>query len=153
MSHAAVFRSDIPHAAWTDHRIPRRPGQPDRQEFVPPPAANEPPLVSFHRGRVDPQDRELTRDLALALASVNETGSLTATDAAKWSLDVLQETVAADPGDLDAQEVRAKDLAVLGRRTEALMACEALVDNAPGRETPSPERRPWPSRWGTRTSP
>ena len=114
------------------------PGLTDRPNSASPPPANEPPLVSFHRGRVDRQDRQLTRDLAM-LASVNGTGSFTAADAARWSLDVLQETVTADPGDLDAQEVRAKDLAH-SRGTKALMACEALAAKAPGRESPSPGR-------------
>jgi tetratricopeptide (TPR) repeat protein len=126
--------TDIPHTAATDHRIPRdaKPAAPHGNE--PPAAGAGLPLAPFYGDRKEADDREVARDLALALVTRARTGETSASRVLGRTLPLLDMALQRDPGDLPAGEARGYALGLLGRWPEALAAFEAVLAQAPERE-------------------
>jgi tetratricopeptide (TPR) repeat protein len=129
--------SDVNHTSITDHRIPRRSeGMVKKPTASPWPQLGQMPLVPFPRGSFDPEDREIARDLGIALVDVAEKQpDRTARRLSENALPLLQAAVAADPADVLAWEAKGSALWYQGRLEEALTAFEAALKLAPERET------------------
>jgi len=117
--------ADIAHTASTDHRILRKP---DTRRAAD--GAREDSLAHFHRGSIDPKDKQLSRDLALALVSAAKTSPQFAVEA----VPLLEIALANDPEDIDAWEQKGLALSMQNRAREALAAFEAVLAKAPDRE-------------------
>ena len=120
--------SDIAHAASTDHRILRRPekegaGHQDYQPIT---------LEHFHRGRVDPKDKELSRDLGIALARF---AMAKAADRLPQAIDLLEKALLNFPDDLEVWEEKGNALIRQQRRTEALACFEFVLAKNPEKES------------------
>lgn len=129
--------ADIPHTAATDHRIVRRRDLAATPEQVIPSGTGERGgrdfLKSFYGG--DPAgDRELARDLAVALMQLAAEGKGEPPLLARQVLDLLGESLTNYPDDFPAWEARGTALAVLGRTAEALSTFERVLEHAPCRE-------------------
>jgi predicted CXXCH cytochrome family protein len=122
--------ADIVHTAATDHRVLRRPAPPEARQGRP--AGT--PLVSFHRGQVDREDRELGRDLGLALVQLLKEGTATPDLVGTRAAALLEQAVQDDPDDVPAWEARGLALRLLGRPEEALAAFGRALDREPQRE-------------------
>jgi tetratricopeptide (TPR) repeat protein len=121
--------SDIAHTASTDHRIVRRPGAVER--IVTGRAVF--PLMSFHRGQVKSHDRELSRDLALAMSR----WIVKKPDQRHYAAQVvslLDDALVNDRHDLPAWEGKARALFLLARHAEGLAAAEAMLAKVPDDE-------------------
>jgi hypothetical protein len=127
--HMPRGETNIGHVSLTDHRVPRRPE---------PGGVAEPPLpgrlVPFGRDRVDPDDAELLRDLAVGLIARARTRPAFRAEASRAFLPVLEGAVRSHPDDLAAREGLAAALAWQGRPDLALAACDAALAVAPRRE-------------------
>jgi tetratricopeptide (TPR) repeat protein len=137
---------DIAHTAATNHRIVRRPDKDG--PLTPLPAGKrdggdgrprrEPGLISFYREREDPNDKEVERDLGIALvhlmAQSFSQGKAPPAGTGRRAIDLLEAALRNDPEDLHAGEVRAEALALLNRPAEALAAYETVLSKAPHRE-------------------
>ena len=123
-------RTDIIHAVATNHRILRGPDVEGASSLAAArPRAGEPPLVLFHRERMDErQRREAKRDLGVALCRDGPT-------AAAIALPLLEAALAARPDDLVAGEAKGSALDQLGRYAEGLAIFRAALDREPGRES------------------
>jgi tetratricopeptide (TPR) repeat protein len=122
--------SDIAHAASTDHRILRKP------EKEKPPHSPSPfediSLAHFHRGKVAAKDKELFRDLGIALSQVsikkhNNRGI-------DQAVDILERSLQDFPNDLEIWNEKSSALFHQGRFSEALAACETILAKKPDRE-------------------
>jgi tetratricopeptide (TPR) repeat protein len=124
--------SDIAHTASTDHRIPRR----AVRAVLPPDQHLERErrlsLVHFHRGELPRSEKELTRDLGIALADF----SVRHNDPAQSerALKLLETALPSGPDDWPAWERKAKFLFARQRLSEALAAVEVVLEKAPQRE-------------------
>src|SRR5262245_59867560 len=127
--------ADISHAALSDHRIPRRPREVSPKEPTAQPGAMS--LVHFHRGRTDSRDRELDRDLALAMISIAR--KMAPPEArralAQSALPLLENAVARVEDDMDAQEALGFGLGVTGFPELGLAALDKVLSRLPNRET------------------
>jgi len=83
---------NIPHVAWTDHRIRQRPSEPD----LPDAPSTEHKLVSFL------EDRPSARDLALAYYNLAVDGSIAARTQADKLLRSVQQAAPKDPAVLSS---------------------------------------------------
>ena len=121
---------DIPHAATSNHRIPRREGggnpglirsgnnRRDRLH-----------LLIFHRERMNAGEQaEAERDRGVALCRDGVPG-------ARVALPLLEEALAARPDDVTAWECKGHALGGLGRLDEALAAYRKALTMEPGRES------------------
>lgn len=129
--------SDVSHTSITDHRIPRRPEEIAKR---PPtsawPRPGQIPLVPFPHGIVDPEDKELGRDLAIALVDLAEKQpDRIARLLSEIALPLLQTAVSADPADIPAWEAKGSALWYQGRLAEALSTFQTVLNLAPERET------------------
>jgi hypothetical protein len=125
-----VARTDILHAATTNHRILRAP-RPDDQLPTGPglPRPGKPALLLFHRERMDERQRTgAERDLGVALCRDGSAGATVA-------LPLLEAALAVRPDDLDAAEAKGFALVQLGRYLEGLAAFRLALDREPGRES------------------
>jgi Flp pilus assembly protein TadD len=122
-------RTEILHAATTNHRILRQPDAGDRSPIDPgQPRAGERPLVLFHRERMDEHQRaEAERDLGVALCRDGPA-------AATVALPLLEAALAARPDDLTTREAKGFTLGQLGRYAEGLATFRSVLDQEPGRE-------------------
>jgi Tfp pilus assembly protein PilF len=123
--------SDIVHNASTDHRIPRRPNQPDAPE----PADAASTLAKlFHPDAVDPRDPDYRRDLGLALAQLSELKSPSQKREAQEADGLLDEAVRNFPNDTAAWTVKGRRALLEGRAADALAAFEASLAVEPDEE-------------------
>jgi hypothetical protein len=123
-------RSDIPHLAATDHRIPRRAGAADRTPSgTEAKRPGELPLVLFHRESMDDRRRaEVGRDLGVALYSMGPA-------AAPAALPLLDAALAARPDDVIARQAKGGVLGRLGRYAEGLAAFQEALALEPDCES------------------
>jgi len=122
--------SDIAHTASTDHRILRLPKKQGparttkRQRIT---------LAHFHRGQVDVKDKELARDLGIALSRAaikkNAPASL------PGAVALLEKALRNFPDDLEAWEEKGAALYYQGRFSEALAALETVLAKKPQKES------------------
>ncbi|HMF19305.1 MAG TPA: tetratricopeptide repeat protein, partial [Gemmataceae bacterium] len=123
--------SDIAHAASTDHRILRRP---EKELPMHPFDPNE--LISlahFHKGTVDGKDKELFRDLGIALSRV----SIKKDNPRRLpqAVDILERSIQEFPDDLEIWEEKGAALFHQGRFSEALAAMETVLAKKPHKES------------------
>jgi Flp pilus assembly protein TadD len=126
--------SNIAHAAITDHRIMRDPDHPPKVTSGLPPDAI--PLLHFHGDLVEAHDKDLPRDLALAMIAMAR-GRATAELRPRIcyrALPDLEEAVAAAPRDVAAWEALGYARWQLRRLGEALEAYREALALAPERE-------------------
>jgi cytochrome c-type biogenesis protein CcmH/NrfG len=132
-----LHSSDIVHTAVTDHRILRQLAPAGEEE---PPAAprsldpGEVPIVSYYRDRVAPRDKEVTRDLGLALVQLARQHGPSARPLGRLALPLLEGAVHRDGADVAALEAKGYALWMEGQPAEALETLEAALAKAPGRE-------------------
>jgi Tfp pilus assembly protein PilF len=122
--------SDIVHNASTDHRIPRRPGQPDAPDDA---SGMQTLAILFHHDKVNTQDPEYRRDLGLALASMSEREDAPQ-GAAREADALLDDAVKRFPDDVRAWEAKGRRALLEGRPADALTAYESCLAQAPDRE-------------------
>jgi tetratricopeptide (TPR) repeat protein len=124
--------SDIAHTASVDHRIPRLPGSakadPERSK------RREFQFVPLHPEHYAADDKDLERDLGLALVQIFAQGKVTPNRCRQDVLGLLDAAVDNDPDDLEAAEGRAMALSFLRGSADALEAYEAILAKAPERE-------------------
>jgi hypothetical protein len=127
---------DVPHSVATDHRVLRRPTPEDAAPGTAVAALRpgELPIVAFHRDLPGPGERELKRDLGLALAALARRFPPVAALSSSRAQPLLDEAVYAWPDDVDALESRVFVLIAQDRKEEALEAAEAVLARAPERE-------------------
>jgi Flp pilus assembly protein TadD len=124
--------SDIVHTAVADHRIPRKP-----IPLGPAPAPGllqegTSPIVDFYRGSEGPRNPDADRDLGVALIELIRVRGQAARSLAQLALPLLERVA---PTDVPGLEARAYALWQTGRPREARTAYEALLAQAPERET------------------
>jgi hypothetical protein len=128
--------SDIAHTAATNHRIVRRPGKNAPAGTGQP--KREPGLLSFYQERLDSKDKELERDLGIALVHMMvqryAQGKTPPAGTDRRALALLEAALRNDPEDLPAAEARAEALSLLNHPKEALAAYETVLSKAPRRE-------------------
>jgi Flp pilus assembly protein TadD len=126
--------ADVAHTTITDHRIRRQPDQPARRMApLRRPLLAEVALASFFDVGGQMPKRDLLRDLAVALVEARAPrrerqlmGQL--------ALSLLEGSLQAAPDDERALQAKGQALRILGRRQEALVACETLLRHAPDQE-------------------
>jgi hypothetical protein len=118
--------TDIVHTASTDHRIVRRAAK--AREGT---GQHRGPLVNFYRDRFPAEDGEQDRDLAVALLRLATTRPGAPPEALATGLRLLERA----PVDVEAEELRGRALAVLGRPREALSSYERALGHSPRRRT------------------
>jgi tetratricopeptide (TPR) repeat protein len=121
--------SDVSHVAITDHRILRKPDSPSSGKRP----TSRYPLVPFHRGPDGPGEREVARDLGIALIEKarQEGGN---GRAGELALPLLNAALQEDASDVAALEARGYALWLLRRPREALAAAETVLNREPQRE-------------------
>jgi hypothetical protein len=125
--------SDIPHAASTDHRIPRG-GKQTAAKETPPASQDTLPIVSFYRtGNGIPLEED-ERDRALALVEMARSGDGAAFRVLAQSVPVLDAALQRDSEDFAAAEARGYALALQNRWAEALPAFQAILAKVPNQE-------------------
>jgi Flp pilus assembly protein TadD len=123
----ATGSSNIAHVSISDHRIRRRPAT----ATLPPAAGRtgKTSLVHFHRAQVGPGDRDVERDLGIALIRLADGESdpdrQRALTQSAWPL--LEAALAADPGDVDALRAKGYALWFQGRMEEAAAAFDTAL--------------------------
>jgi Tetratricopeptide repeat/Doubled CXXCH motif (Paired_CXXCH_1) len=121
---------DIPHAATTNHRIPRHEGSGNLLMAQPGRTGHDrgDPVI-FHRERMDGDEvAEVERDRGVALCRHGAAG-------ARLALPLLEAALAARSDDVTAWESKGHALAGLGRNDEALAAFRKAITTEPGRES------------------
>jgi hypothetical protein len=126
--------SDVAHTAMTDHRIPRRPGRPARPTSPARPALVAGlALASFFGLPTEPPERELLRDLGVALVEAPAPRQ-DLRHLRTAALSLLEASPEAAPLDPRARLARSQALWTLGWRAQALAGLEALLQEAPEHE-------------------
>ncbi|MCI0680829.1 MAG: hypothetical protein L0Y71_01890 [Gemmataceae bacterium] len=126
------------HLAVTDHRVLRRPDRPPkrRSELGP----EDIPLLAFHRQRLDPNDQDLARDLAVGVIPL---AALAHDDGARHvsavlgrrAVPLLEKATARAPDDVPALEALGYALFARGDETpKGLRVFDAALALAPDRE-------------------
>jgi tetratricopeptide (TPR) repeat protein len=125
--------SDIPHAASTDHRIPRhskvapaKPARPARGDVL--------PIVAFYPGGKGVPAEEVERDRAVALVKLALSGDGSAQRVLGQILPTLEAAMQRDPEDFEAAEKHGYALALQSRWADALAAFEEVNRKAPHQE-------------------
>jgi tetratricopeptide (TPR) repeat protein len=124
--------SDIVHIATTDHRIVRV-SKPGREQSAPV-SRNEIALVPYGRDRLDPADRDVARDLGLALVMGATRGQLPTAPAATQGFSLLRRALKEWPGDVEAWEGCGWAQLLLQNKGEALTHFEEVLARDPDRE-------------------
>jgi Flp pilus assembly protein TadD len=133
--HMQAARSNIPHAAITDHRISRRPDQPPKPKKELQWAGIG--LLHFHRDLVDADKEDIGRDLGVALIEMARemgTDTPTVTNLARSALAFLENGLEEHPDDLDARESQIYGLCCLGQQEGAYPLLKHLLEQVPDRE-------------------
>jgi hypothetical protein len=126
---------NIPHTAATDHRIVRFRSA-EEPHRGPLPAGPDFPVMPFHQRPGVPLSPETGRDLGIALLGpLSETGQVAPQTYSTAALRLLEPAVARDPEDWEAQEAKSNALWAQGRRRDALAVLQAVLAQAPHRET------------------
>ena len=125
--------SDIVHTAVTDHRILRKPEQ-GGEAWRAPPGAGLAPLVHFHRALVDADDKNVSRDLGIALIGLARAHVTARGQLGQLALPILENAVETWPDDVAAREALAYALWSQGHTKDAFAAYEAVLQLAPERE-------------------
>jgi hypothetical protein len=128
---------NVAHTATSDHRIPRRPGQPFQVIGGPQHRLCEaPPLLYFHEPLLDPHDQEVSRDLAVGLMDMAEPmpSGPERFRLAQTAMPLLNAAVQHAADDLPAQHARGSALWILGNRKEAMACFETVLQESPQRE-------------------
>ncbi len=122
-------RSDIPHVAATDHRIPRDPGAAGRPAPDDGARGDGLPMVAFRRESAgDRGGIEAGRDLGVALYTRGQS-------VAAAALPLLEAAAAARPDDVVAWQALGLTLGQLGRPAEGLTAFRKALAVEPDRES------------------
>jgi Flp pilus assembly protein TadD len=130
-----LHSSDIVHTAVTDHRILRQPAAAEETAAAPGELdPEEMPIVYYYRDRVAPRDREVSRDLGLALIQLAQQYGPAGRPLGGLALPLLEGAVHRDPEDVAALEARGYALWLEGQPAEALAGLEAALAIAPRRE-------------------
>ncbi len=121
--------SDIAHAASTDHRILRRPEKEKPYDTRP---IGDATLAHFHGGKVDLKDKEMARDLGIALSrfAINKPAQRGIIEV----VDILEKTLQDFPDDLEVWEKKGTALFLQKRYSEALAAFETVLAKKPENE-------------------
>jgi hypothetical protein len=125
---------NIAHLSFTDHRIVRRGDRPAVVvESVP---TGEIPLLHFHGNLVDRSDRDVSRDLALAMVDLarNPCPDPVREQICARALSLFERVRRWGPEDVAMAEARGYALWVRNRPGEALAALEQALAEAPRRE-------------------
>jgi predicted CXXCH cytochrome family protein len=119
--------SDIAHAASTDHRIERRPGNnlPDAIHLE---AAE---FVDFYGDSYPAGDPQAERTLGMGLVKLISTGLLRPERRGEQALLLLESAIANDPADVELRESKVQLLLLLGRHSEALTEASPLLEARP----------------------
>jgi tetratricopeptide (TPR) repeat protein len=125
--------SDIPHAASTDHRIPRSAKSASPSAALPA-RADGIPLVSFYDMGKWVDESEAERDRAVALIKQARLGNPSPPGVMRNVLGTLENALRRDPADLLVGEARGYALALQNRWSEALLAFQTVLDIAPEQE-------------------
>jgi Flp pilus assembly protein TadD len=126
--------SDIAHTAVTDHRILRKPVPHASPEHPRTLAPGENPLAYFYKDLQDPFDREVFRDMGLALIELARQHGPQATPLAPLALPLLEGAVHRAPDDVAAWEAKGYALWMQGQGADALEAFDTALARAPQRE-------------------
>lgn len=130
--HMPAVRTTIQHAAITDHRVLRKPGDDAANEI---PAQATSPLQLFHRDQVDPHDPEALRDLAVALIRYGDEKLDRLLAAARaTAISHLEAAIERHPDDWEALEALAHGLWWQGQHQRSLQLFESLTASRPKRE-------------------
>jgi predicted CXXCH cytochrome family protein len=132
--HMPTGESDIQHHSITDHRIPRRPGEPVPAEAAP--AGDEGlPIRLFHRQLLDAADREAARDLGVALVDrVERYAPPDRRVLGRMALPRLKTALRADPADVPGWDAEAHALWAVGDPDGAAESFDEALTRAPRRE-------------------
>ncbi len=133
-----IATSDIAHTAQTDHRILRRPeGANALPGRWPGPRVGYTPLVYCFENQVDPRDPGVPRDTGLALVAVARMMDPDEfrLQIGRSALSLLRPAVRAHPADVPAREGEGYALWLCGQQEQALAAYEAVLAQAPERES------------------
>jgi hypothetical protein len=133
--HMAQRPSDVSHTPITDHRILRSPQSP--------PAISPPPrflpgqvvLRHFHENLLEPNDKEVLRDLAIALVGVTRNQVEDKQAVTRVVLPLLEEGLRRVPGDVATWEAYSAALMMAGHPQDALAAVRTVLDQDPERES------------------
>jgi tetratricopeptide (TPR) repeat protein len=131
-----VERATIAHAPLTDHRILRR-AEATKRPTAPPGKASpqESPVISFYPDRRDPQDKDVARDLGLALTEFGwEEATPFREQFCRKALPLLETALQAWPEDVAILEAKGYALSQQGRGSEALACFQTALALAPRRE-------------------
>lgn len=132
--HMSPTRSEVRHAATTDHRIPRSPG---RSAEPPAPSAvpSVLPVVNFHRPRLDLASDQDRRDLAVAILMLTSIEpELIEPAHVEIAGEWLAEAVRRHPDDLAALEALGHAHWQQNRSAAAQAAFAEVLRQAPDRE-------------------
>jgi predicted CXXCH cytochrome family protein len=124
----------IAHTANTDHRILRKPQIAATHS---PEAINSrgPLIVNFYQDLLDPQDRDLERDLGVGLVAYGTEYPNFRQRALELASPLLEKAVQAHPDDLLAWEALATTFWRLDRSLRALKTIEKALELAPAKES------------------
>jgi Tfp pilus assembly protein PilF len=122
--------SNTIHVAITNHRIPRRAEEGDRSPTrIEDPRDSQRPLVNYHRRLMDDRERaEAERDVGVAVCRAGPAGAAVA-------LPLLEDALAAWPGDVIAWEAKGFALGTLRHGKEGLEAFRTALTVEPNRES------------------
>src|SRR5439155_21967520 len=125
---------NIAHMSFTDHRIVRAPDRPP--VVVQTVRPGDIPLLHFHRDLVGGREKDLKRDLALAMTGLarNPCPEPVRKIICERALFTLEEAGHSGAEDAASAEARRYALWVLNRPREALAALETALAAAPRRE-------------------
>ena len=126
---------DVPHAAVSDHRIPRKPNRVQSSHHAA--ETTGPPLRYFHEDRLKSVDHaEIQRDLGLAMIEMS--WDIRPKNArpqiARQALPLLEAAVARAPDDLDAQAALGYALGTMESYGAALTVLDKVLSQSPRRE-------------------
>jgi Flp pilus assembly protein TadD len=125
--------ADVAHTATTDHRIPRHAAKSSPARKHPQPGSSF-GLARFPFGKVDPKDRELKRDLALALMHAVANGKIDPSRAGAQALVLLDGVLAAFPDDAEAWEAQGAAFLTQNDLRRGLEALHEALARAPNNE-------------------
>jgi Tfp pilus assembly protein PilF len=130
--HMPQVRTNIQHAAVSDHRVLRTP---DEEAETEPPAPATSPLHLFHQDQIDLRDPEHLRDLGVALVRYgDEKPDRLLADARLKAISQLEAAVRRHPDDWDALEALAHAIWWQGDRNRSLALFERVAAARPDRE-------------------
>jgi len=134
--HMPQAGSDVSHASFTNHAIPRLPPKRDAATDTRRPTPGPGDLVPFPGHRILPGDPDAARNLGLAQVNMLSRGlpRTVARNYAAAALPLLDQAVARHPTDWPAVESRADALWLLDRKEEAWAAYASAVAARPDSE-------------------